>query len=71
MTTVNYKGVELQCSNMRFSNSTLVVAPEYKGRRISFVVSNGQYTNNIVKNDSLKDDILNIVEKRYQKLQML
>lgn len=68
MTTVNYKGVELQCSNMRFSNSTLVVAPEYKGRRISFVVSNGQYTNNIVKNDSLKDDLLNIVEKRYQKL---
>ena len=48
MTTVNYKGVELQCSNMRFSNSTLVVAPEYKGRRISFVVINGQFTNDVV-----------------------
>ena len=68
MTTVNYKGVELQCSNMRFSNSTLVVAPEYKGRRISFVVSNGQFTNDVVRNDSLKNDILNIVEKKYQTL---
>lgn len=70
MTTINYKGVELQCTNMRFSNSTLVVAPEYKGRRISFVVSDTQCTYNIVKNDSLKDDILNIVEKKYQTLQM-
>lgn len=68
MTTVNYKGVELQCSNMRFSNSTLVVAPEYKGRRISFVVSNAQCAYNVVKNDSLKDDILNIVERKYQTL---
>ena len=68
MTIVNYKGIEIQCSNMRFSNSTLIVAPEYKGRRISFVVSNKQCTNNIVKNNSLKDDILNIVEKKYQKL---
>ena len=28
MTIVNYKGIEIQCSNMRFSNSTLIVAPE-------------------------------------------
>lgn len=68
MTIVNYKGIEIQCSNMRFSNSTLIVAPEYKGRRISFVLNNGQFANNVVKTNSLKDDILNIVEKKYQRL---
>ena len=68
MTIVNYKGIEIQCSNMRFSNSTLIVTPEYKGRRISFVVNNRQCANDIDIFDSLKDDILNIVETKYQKL---
>lgn len=68
MRRVNYKGVELQCTDLCFSNATLIVTPEYKGRRISFVLSNGQVANKVVKTDSLKDDILNIVEKKYQKL---
>lgn len=68
MITVNYKGIEIQCSNMRFSNSTLIVVPDYKGRRISFIVSNRQCAIDIDIFDSLKDDILNIVETKYQEL---
>jgi len=68
MIVVNYKGVEIQCSNMRYSNSTLIVVPEYKGRRISFVVNNQQCAFNIEIFDSLKDNILDIVERKYQKL---
>lgn len=68
MIVVNHKGIEIQCSNMRYSNSTLIVVPEYKGRRISFIINNRQCAVDIDIVDTLKDNILEIVENKYQKL---
>lgn len=60
----------LKCFNMKYSNSTLVVAPNYKGRRISLVID-GKKTNEILNNKDMQKKIVNKIKKRYSTLKNL
>lgn len=60
----------LKCFNMKYSNSTLVVAPNYKGRRISLVID-GKKTNEILNNKDMQKKIVNKIRKRYSTLKNL
>ena len=55
---------------MKYSNSTLVVAPNYKGRRISLVID-GKKTNEILNNKDMQKKIVNKIRKRYSTLKNL
>ena len=65
MERLNINGIELQCSDMRFSNSTVIVAPDYKGRRLT-VFYNGQQTENIMKSDEMQTMLLDKIEEKYK-----
>ncbi len=60
----------LRCFNMKYSNSTLVVAPNYKGRRISLVID-GKKSNEILNNKDMQKKIVNKIRKRYSTLKNL
>lgn len=60
----------LKCFNMKYSNSTLVVAPNYKGRRISLVID-GKKSNEILNNKDMQKKIVNKIRKRYSTLKNL
>lgn len=60
----------LKCFNMKYSNSTLVVAPNYKGRRISLVID-GKKPNEILNNKDMQKKIVNKIRKRYSTLKNL
>ena len=60
----------LKCFNMKYSNSTLVIAPNYKGRRISLVID-GKKSNEILNNKDMQKKIVNKIRKRYSTLKNL
>lgn len=65
MERININGIELQCSDMRFSDSTVIVVPDYKGRRMT-VFYNGQQTENIKKSDEMQMMLLEKIEEKYK-----
>ena len=57
----------LKCFNMKYSNSTLVIAPNYKGRRISLVID-GTKAEEIRDNKNMQKKIVNKIKKRHTRI---
>ena len=58
-TTIN--NTEIKCLNMPYTNTTLVVAPNYKGEYISFMIRSGHIAEEIVTNKTAR-------QKTYKKI---
>jgi hypothetical protein len=67
----NFKGTEIRCLNMPFTNDTLVVAPSMNGERFSIIIYGKQIAENIVKSNKLTKMAYNLLEKEYKKYRSL
>lgn len=52
-----FKGTEIRCVNLPFTNDTLVVAPSIEGRQVSIIVSGKQIAEKIVKSKKMLEKV--------------
>lgn len=64
---ITYKEVQFKCTNMRFTNNTLIRVPNYKGKKISFIILGQQIANDVINSVRLKDLILNRIKSIYNR----
>ena len=67
----NFKGTEIRCLNMPFTNDTLVVAPSIGGERFSIIIYGKQIAEKIVKSDRLTKKAYNLLEEKYKEYRSL
>lgn len=53
----NFKGTEINCVNLPFTNDTLVVAPSIEGRQVSIIVREKQIAEKIVKSKKMLEKV--------------
>ena len=53
----NFKGTEINCINLPFTNDTLVVAPSIDGRQVSIIISGKQIAEKIVKSKKMLEKV--------------
>lgn len=52
-----FKGTEIRCVNLPFTNDTLVVAPSIEGRQVSIIISGKQIAEKIVKSKKMLEKV--------------
>ena len=52
-----FKGTEICCVDLPFTNDTLVVAPSIEGRQVSIIVSGKQIAEKIVKSKKMLEKV--------------
>lgn len=60
-----YKNTQIKCYNLPFMNHTSIVAPNYKGMRISFTIK-GRIAEDIVKDKAVTKLVYNGIKNRYR-----
>ena len=65
------KDTEIKCLNMPYTNTTLVVAPNYKGVYISFMIRGRRIAEDIVTDKTTRKKTYNRIKKEYKIQQTL
>jgi hypothetical protein len=52
-----FKGTEIRCIDLPFTNDTLVVAPSIEGRQVSIIVSGKQIAEKITKSKKMLEKV--------------
>lgn len=67
ITILKHQDVQIRCTNMRFTNNTLIRVPNYKGKKISFIILGRQIANEVKKSEKIKELILNRINSIYNR----
>lgn len=67
---VKYENTEIKCTNLEFTNSTLISA-DIEGERISFFITNKQIARDIVKDKIILKSIYNRLTEEYTEFMTL
>jgi hypothetical protein len=57
---------EIKCLNMPYTNTTLVVVPNYKGLYISFMIRGKRIAEDIVSDETARKKTYNRIKKEYK-----
>ena len=60
---------EIKCLNMPYTNTTLVVVPNYKGLYISFMIRGKRIAEDIVSDETARKKTYNRIKKEYKMCQ--
>lgn len=67
ITIIKHQDVQIRCTNMRFTNNTLIRVPNYKGKKISFTILGRQIANEVKNSKKFKKLIINRIKSIYNR----
>jgi hypothetical protein len=62
--TTKYKNIDIKIVNLETSNSTLVVAPNYNGVYLDYIIDDGMIAEQIATNPRITKQVYNMLKKQ-------
>lgn len=66
-----YRKTQIKAINLIATNGTMIIAPNYKGERVNFIINGHRIATNLAKDKSLRKIIYDMIQEQYNEFRSL